>query len=81
MKESRTFNVELTEFAAQLIVWVMRSDAGEEQTLHYIDKHLPDDTDTAGLPREEYVSALHGRLQAVVCAIDEGLSNSRKEAA
>ena len=80
MKETRTFNVELTEFAAQIIVAVMRSDAGEQQALHYMDIELPDDSDTAGLTREEYILALNSRLEAGILAIQDGFFKSRKEA-
>ena len=80
MKETRTFNVELTEFAAQIIVAVMRSDAGEQQALLYMDRELPDDSDTAGLTREEYILALNSRLDAGILAIQDGFFKSRKEA-
>ena len=81
MKETRTFNVELTEFAAQLIVWIMQSDHAQEHAYSLIDRKLPDDADTAGLTREEYILALQGRLDSAITAIQVSLFDSQKEAA
>jgi len=81
MKESRTFNVELTEFAALVIGCVMRSDAAEERALDYIDSQLPDDADTAGLTREEFVAALYSRVTTGLTAIQVALYESKQEAA
>ena len=78
MKISRTFNVELTEFAAQLIIWVGTSDDAQELVYSLIDEQLPDDADTAGLDRDEFVLALRGRFDTAIRNISDGLTNSRR---
>lgn len=77
MNEPLTFSVELTEFQAQLISWVMRSDEGEERAYNLIDDELPDDKDTAGLTRHEYIYALIARLNEGVTGIEIGLAKAR----
>ena len=85
MKELSTFNVELNEFAAQVIVWIGRSDDGQELChcliTELIREKLPEDQDTGGLTRDEYVFALASRFDSAISDIQVALFESRKEAA
>ena len=77
MQEPKTFNVELTDFQAQLICWVMRSDEAEERAYSLIDDELPADRDTAGLTRDEYIWALIGRLKEGIVSIEIALRKAQ----
>ena len=79
MEKTKTFSVELTEFQAQLIAWVMRSDQAQERAFDLIDDELPDDKDTAGLTRDEYIWALIDRLKEGIVSIETALRNAQMD--